>query len=111
MNAFVSTEIKNLLKVWKGKVEFKRDAAGKVTQIELSKKYELDLKTEQGDYEQYVISKVLSSYDFLTLSGDRNTMEVKISVKPSSLGDFRFLHRQLHKLEANKQLLSIKEGG
>ena len=103
MNSFLVQDIRRLLSIWRGGIKFKTGDNG-INQLEMVKKYRLKVGNKE---ETLVISRVLNileMYQFLTIEGDKETIEVKATVKPNSLEEFEKFCQYLNRIEEQNEM-------
>ena len=104
-NIFVDTDIRKLLNLWRGKIRFKHTGQG-VGQLEMVKKYKIIVSGERKEIVLKRVFSIINSYEFLTVEGYKENIEVKAMVKPNSITQFeKFCHvldtlEQQHIVEA-----------
>ncbi len=102
---FANEEVQKILSLWKGKVKFKREG-NKIIQLELSKTYSL---AYEGNHEvNFILDRVINGYNFLTVEGDKQSIQVTATVKPQSLVDFKNYCYKLVELDKDSELLGRK---
>ncbi|NYV66579.1 hypothetical protein HYI36_15030 [Bacillus sp. Gen3] len=105
-NNFIETDIRRLLNMWRGKIRFKQNEGG-IGQLEMVKKYKFTVNGQEKEIVLKRIFTIINSYEFLTVEGNRENIEVKAMVKPNSIPQFEKFCQVLHELEQSHYMESV----
>ncbi|MDX8367203.1 hypothetical protein [Cytobacillus sp. IB215665] len=103
---FIETDIRRLLNMWRGKIRFKQNQSG-IGQLEMIRKYKIVVNGEENEIMINRVILIMNSYEFLTVEGNKENIEVKAMVKPDSISKFEKFCDVLNELEQGNMVQAV----
>lgn len=103
MNSFLDQDIRRLLSLWRGGITFKTGNDG-INQLEMVKKYRLKVGESEETLTIKRVLNIMECYQFLTIEGNKEIIEVKATVKPNSIEAFEKFCNFLRQSEERNEM-------